>query len=185
MRWGDKVWQALHPPPNSNQPVCTHTEKVITTRVHTHRHARVCLPPSKWWDSDWLSVHLSGVSCQAKAQVLTHIPNTSGRPSAALKGYRTKYSCTSKHKHNIHEIPRAGGGVSDLYFTAVMNSIKWLLLFHCLLHCASSICWKSSRVGEGVLVCTTWSSHTSSRRFTLEKNGFDGGAETGWVFYRE
>lgn len=27
MRWEDNFWQALHPPPISNHPVCTHTQK--------------------------------------------------------------------------------------------------------------------------------------------------------------
>lgn len=61
MRWGDNFWQALHPPPISNHPVCTHThtnthgEKVITTCMHAHT-LTLAAPPVQVM-ALWLAEH--------------------------------------------------------------------------------------------------------------------------------
>lgn len=102
MRSEDNFWQALHPPPISNHPVCTHTEKVITTCMHvltdTHTHL-----PAPWasngtlagWASTCpVSTAKSKLMCSHTYKIPLDVPQQSA--ATVLKGYHTKLSCTSK-----------------------------------------------------------------------------------------
>lgn len=90
MRWDGKITSdkpsSRHPALITLSPPQTHEEKkVITTHTHTHtppnRHTNICIPLRNQQDFGCLSVHLSDISCQVKAHLLTYIQNTSGRPS--------------------------------------------------------------------------------------------------------